>query len=130
MVHFNPSLTKCSIIVNLINLFKNKCKVKTSNLSKELTNDFELIENFSNNGKQHLLLFDGSCEEILNSKQFLKTATTGRHREMNAIYVKRNLFHQSELGRDTEVQNTHSLVQVTDRCSTNQYIKSTTRFRV
>ena len=69
--------------------------------------DFELIENLPNNGTKYLLIFDDSCEELSNSKQFVKIATTGRHRGLNTIYIKHNLFHQSKLGRDVELQNTH-----------------------
>ena len=64
--------------------------------------DFELIENLPNIGTKYLLKFDDSCEEILNSKQFVKTATAERHRGLNTIYIKHNLFHQSKLGRDVE----------------------------
>ena len=69
--------------------------------------DFELIENLPNNGTKYLLIIDDSCEEISSSKQFVKIATAGRHRELNTIYIKHNLFHQSKLGRDVELQNTH-----------------------
>ena len=69
--------------------------------------DFVLIENLPNNGTKYLLIFDDSCEENSNSKQFVKIATAGRHRGLNAIYIKHNLFHQSKLGRDVELQNTH-----------------------
>ena len=69
--------------------------------------DFELIENLPNNGTKYLLIFDDSCEEISNSKQFVKVATAGRHRGLNTVYIKHNLFHQSKLGRDVELQNTH-----------------------
>ena len=65
--------------------------------------DFDLIENLPNNGTKHLLIFDDSCEEISNSKQFVKIATAGKHRGLNTIYVKHNLFHQSKLGRDVEL---------------------------
>ena len=34
-------------------------------------------------------------------------ATAGRHRGLSAIYIKHNLFHQSKLGRDVELQSTH-----------------------
>ena len=33
--------------------------------------------------------------------------TAGRHRGFSTIYIKHNLFHQSKLGRDVELQNTH-----------------------
>ena len=66
-----------------------------------------MIENLPNNRTKYLLLFDDSCDEILNSKLFVKFATVGRHRGLNTIYIKHCLFHQSKLGRDVEVQNTH-----------------------
>ena len=69
--------------------------------------DFQFIEQLPNNGKNYLLIFDDSCEEIFNSKEFVKVATAGRHRGLNTIYIKHNLFHKSKLGRDVELQNTH-----------------------
>ena len=66
-----------------------------------------MIENLPNNGTKYLLIFDSSCEEITNSKHFVKIATAGRHRGLNTIYIKHNLFHLSNLGRDVELQNTH-----------------------
>ena len=72
--------------------------------------DFELIENLPKNETKHLLKFDDSCEEISNSKQFVTVATAGRHRGLNKIYIKHNLFHQSELGRDVELQNKNVLL--------------------
>ena len=54
-----------------------------------------------------MLIFDDSCEEICNSKAFADIATAGRHRGLSTIYLKHNLFHQSKLGRDVELQNTH-----------------------
>ena len=56
---------------------------------------------------KRLLFFDNSCEEICNSKAFVDIATAGRHRGLSTIYIKHNLFHQSKLGRDVELQNTH-----------------------
>ena len=54
-----------------------------------------------------MLIFDNSCEEICNSKAFVGLAIAGRHRGLSTIYIKHNLFHQSKLGRDVELQNTH-----------------------
>ena len=69
--------------------------------------DFELIENLPNIGTKYLLIFDESCEEISNSKQFVKVATAGRFNGLITICIKYNLFHQNKLGRDVELQNTH-----------------------
>ena len=69
--------------------------------------NFEFIDSLKNNGTKYLLIFDDSCEEICNSKAFVDFATAGRHRGLSTIYIKHNLFHQSKLGRDVELQNTH-----------------------
>ena len=68
---------------------------------------FEFINSLQNNGTEYLLIYDNSCAEICNSEEFVDIATAGRHRGFNNIYIKHNLFHQSKLGRDVELQNTH-----------------------
>ena len=68
--------------------------------------NFEFIDSLKNNGAKYLLIFDDSSEEICNSKAFVDIATAGRHWGLSLIYIKRNLFHQSKLGRDVELQNT------------------------
>ena len=69
--------------------------------------NFEFIDSLKNNGTKYLLNFDDSCEEICNWKTLVDIATGGRHRGLSTIYIKHNLFHQSKLGRDVELQNTH-----------------------
>ncbi len=69
--------------------------------------DFEMINNLENDGTNYLLIFDDSCSEISRSHDFEKIATSGRHRKLNVIYIKHNLFHKSSIGRDVELQNTH-----------------------
>ena len=69
--------------------------------------NIEFIDSLKNNGTKYLLIFDESCEEICNSKIFVDIATAGRHRGLSTIYIKHNLFHQSNLGKDVELQNTH-----------------------
>ena len=69
--------------------------------------NFEFIDLLKNNSTKYLLIFDDSCEDIFNSKAFVDIATAGRHRGLSTIYIKHNLYHQSKLGRDVELQNTH-----------------------
>ena len=69
--------------------------------------NFEFIDSLKNNGTKYLLIFDDSCEEICNSKAFVDIAIAGRHRGLSTIYIKHNLFHQSNLGRDVELKNNH-----------------------
>ena len=69
--------------------------------------NFESIDSFKKNGIKYLLISDDSCEEICNSKAFVDIATAGRHSGLSTIYIEHNLFHQSKLGRDLELQNTY-----------------------
>ena len=69
--------------------------------------NFEFFHSLKNNGTKYLLLFNDSCEAICNSKAFVDIATAGRHRSLSTIYTKDIPFHQSKLGRDVELQNTH-----------------------
>ena len=69
--------------------------------------NFEFIDSLENKGTKYLLIFDNSCEEICNSKAFVDFATAGRHGGLRTFYLKHNLFHQSKLGRDVELQNTN-----------------------
>ena len=83
-------------------------------MQKELKNlefvhgvNFEIIDSLKHNVTKYLLIFDDSCEEICNSKAFVDIATAERHRGLSIFYIKHNFFHQGELGRDVELQNTH-----------------------
>ena len=68
---------------------------------------FDFIDSLKNNGTKYLLTFNDSCEGICNSKAFDDIATAKRHRHLSTIYIKHNLFHQSNLGRDVQLQNDH-----------------------
>ena len=72
--------------------------------------NFEFIDSLKNNGTKYLLSLDHSCEVICTSKTFVDIATAGRHRGLSTIYIKHNLFHQSKLGRDVELQNTQNVL--------------------
>ena len=69
--------------------------------------NYEIIDSLKNSGTKYLLIFDDSCEKICKSKDFVDIATVRRHRDLSTIYIKHNVFHQSKLGRDVELQNTH-----------------------
>ena len=77
--------------------------------------NFEFIGSLINNGTKYLLIFDDSCEAICNSKAFVDIATAGRHRGLSTIYIKHHFFHQSKLGRDVELQNTHIVLSKSPR---------------
>ena len=67
---------------------------------------FELISQLEN----CLLIFDDSCEDIFNDKEFSKLATAGRHRNISVIYVKHNLFQQSKWSRTIDLNTTHIIL--------------------
>ena len=69
--------------------------------------NFEFVHSLKDNSTKDLLICDNSCEVICNSKAIVHIATARRHRGLSTIYIKHNLFHQSKLGRDVELQNTH-----------------------
>ena len=76
------------------------------NLEFVLGVNFEFIDSLRNNGTKYMLIFDDSFEEICDSEAFVDIAAAGRHRVLSTIFIKHNLFHQSKLGRDVELQNT------------------------
>ena len=88
---------------------------ETENLEFLRGVNFEFIDSLKNNGTKYLLLFDDSCEEICNSKAFVHIATAGRRRGLRTIYIKHNLFQQSRLVRDVELQKTHIVLFTSSR---------------
>ena len=66
---------------------------------------FDITKNLSH----CLLIYDDSCQEIFNDKEFVKIATSGRHEKLH-IYVKHNLFHQSKWSRTIDLNTTHIIL--------------------
>ena len=67
---------------------------------------FEFISQLEN----CLLVFDDSCEQIFNDKEFSKLATAGRYRNISVIYVKHNIFQQSKWSRTIDLNTTHIIL--------------------
>ena len=65
---------------------------KVENLELVQGVNFEVKDSLKNNGRKYLVIFDGSREEICNSKAFLDIATAGKHRGLSTIYIKHNVF--------------------------------------
>ena len=82
-------------------------KKQTGNLEFIQRLNFEHIESLKENGTNYMLIFDNSCERICNSKVFVNFATAGRLRGLCTISIKQNLFHQSKLGQDVDLEDTH-----------------------
>ena len=64
---------------------------------------------FLNSLANCLLIIDDSCE-IYNDKEFVKLATAGRHKNFNVIYIKHNLYQQSEWSRTIDLNTTHIIL--------------------
>ena len=64
--------------------------------------DLEMIKTLQN----WLLIFDDSCEEIYQEKDFEKIAVSGRHRGIHSIFVKHNLFQQNRWSRTIDLNTT------------------------
>ena len=100
---FEPKFDKIYFFYHHSQRLYNVMRKENKNLEFVQGVNFEFSDSLKNNGtKKYLLIFDDSCEEICNSKAFV-----GRHRGLSTIYIKHNLFHQTKLGTDVELQNTH-----------------------
>ena len=69
--------------------------------------DFDLIDNSPADGIKYFLIFDDSLDFLSKSEKFNGNATAGRHRNLNCVYIKHNLFHKNKTRRDAELQTTH-----------------------
>ena len=83
-----------------------------SQVGKHLNIVFKKFTNleFLQNTENCLLIFDDSCEEIFNDKAFVKLATAGRHKNINVIYVKHNLYQQRKWSRTIDLNTTHIIL--------------------
>ena len=81
---------------------------RVQDLSPPIQNNFS--SDITKNLSHCLLIYDDSCEEIFNDKEFVKIATSGRHRKLHVIYVKHNLFHQSKWSRTIDLNTTHIIL--------------------
>ena len=50
------------------------------------------------------------CLLIYDDKEFVKIATSGRHRKLHVMYIKHNLFHQSKWSRTIDLNTTHIIL--------------------
>ena len=104
---FHPQFDKILYFYQHHQDIYDKMQSRINNIEFIKCIDFELIDSLPADGTNYLLIFDDSCSEISRCREFEKLATAGRHKKLNVIYIKHNLFHKSPLGRDIELQNTH-----------------------
>ena len=68
--------------------------------------------------KKTLVIFDNSCEEILQSKAFSILVTAGNHKDLSVIFIKDNLYQQENFCVTIVKNTTHILL--TTRWKTTQ----------
>ena len=74
---------------------------------------------FLNSPANCLLIIDNLCKEVYYDKEFVKLATAGRHKNINVIYRKHNLYPLSKWSRTKRLEhNTHHFDQISWRHST------------
>ena len=84
--------------------------------------DFDLIENLPTDGTKYLHLIDYSLDILFKSEKFNAIATAGRHRNLNLVSIKHNLFRKNKTGRENEMQTTHIICSIhPEICSKNIY---------
>ena len=86
--------------------FSKKVSSREVNVEFMNFNGLESLRNLEN----VLLVFDDSCEDIYNDKEFVRLATAGRYRGIDVIYVKQNLFQQSRWSRTIDLNTSHIIL--------------------
>ena len=96
---------------NVIFLYREMQKIyikmeKTLGVTFKKYANLELLISLAN----CLLIIENSCEEIYNDKEFVKLATAARHKKINVIYIKHNLYQQSKWSRTIDLNTTHIIL--------------------
>ena len=86
--------------------FSEKVSSHEVNVKFMKFNGFESLRNLEN----VLLVFDDSCENIYDDKEFVRLATAGRHRGVDVIFVKHKLFQQSRCSRTIDLNTSHIIL--------------------
>ena len=100
---FYPRFTKILYFYREYQPLFSKIQREIAGLEFVKYSGFEITKTLSD----CLLIYDDSCEEVFNEPEFVKLATSGRHRRINILYVKHNLFHQSKHSRTIDLNTTH-----------------------
>ena len=96
---------------NIIFLYREMQEIyikmeKTLGVSFKKYANLEILNSLAN----CLLIIVDSCGEICNGKEFVKLATAGRHKNINVIYIKHNIYQQSKWSRTIDLNTTHIIL--------------------
>ena len=81
-------------------------------VAQKLNIEFAPCLNFSmiKQLEDYLLVFDDSCKEIYQEKEFVKLAVAGRQKKVHCVFVKHNFFHQSKCSRTIDLNTSHIIL--------------------
>ena len=100
---------KLSGNLTTLRFYTEKCNKHTSNWAELFIKKYANV-NILNNLENCLLIIDDSCEEIYNDKEFVKVATAGRHKNINPIYIKHNIYQQSKWSRTIDLNTSQKIL--------------------
>ena len=101
---FNPKFgTVLYLQKEMQSAFSEKVSSREVNVRFMKFDGFESVRKLEN----ILLVFDDLCKDIYNDKEFVRLATAGKHRGIDVIYVKHNLFQQSRCSRTIDWNTSH-----------------------
>ena len=66
-----------------------------------------------------LSVFDDSCEDNFNKKEFVGSATTGRHGGTDVTYFNNNLFQQTRWSPTIDLNTSHIILFKSSRDVSN-----------
>ena len=77
---------------------------------KDLLSDKNNGNQPKNDSQSTLLIFDESCDEILQSKLFATLATAGRHKGFHIVFIKHNLYQQGRFSVTVDKNTSHVVI--------------------
>ena len=86
--------------------FLEKMSSRKSNVKFIKFNGFESIRDLEN----FLLVFDDSCEDVYDDKEFVRLATAVRHRGIDVLYIQHTFFFQSRWSRTIDLNTSHIIL--------------------
>ena len=96
----------------LANALQRKIQFEKIETRDDLDN---AVKDLTLSNDKRLLIFDDSCEELLDSSAFLTIATAGRHKGLHAVYVKHNIYQKGKHSVTVDKNTSHNLLLKTPR---------------
>ena len=110
----NPTITSPDLIAKKS---KSDSSLQIESLFQNLLNHQSVSGGFQTTvgNEKVLAVFDDSCDEILQSAGFANLATAGRHKGVNVIFNKHNLYQEGKFCVTVEKNTTHFVIPKSPR---------------